>query len=114
MTANFRREPEREKRHREPRTQERPDEANAPVCVEFADHRVCELERTGHPIAEHNANRAVAHFLAPAQALHISVYGPEENPQVVVPAEYQASGERRNQLRVRSQRREQSIDVVGF
>ena len=94
MTANFWREPEREKRHREPRSQKRPDAANTPICVKFADHRVRKLERADGAVAEDDGSRPLSDFLTPAQALHVSVHGTEENPQVVVPPEHQASGQR--------------------
>jgi hypothetical protein len=114
MAAHLWRELKGKKCQRKPRSQVWPDPTNLSVAVELADHRVGELERTDSAVAQHNASRPVPKFFAPAQPLHASVHGAQENSQIVASSEHQASREGRDQFRVRGQRGDEPVDVIVF
>jgi len=100
-----------EERQRQPRPQVRADPADATVGRELEDHRV------GHPygpdpgLAEDDAVIALADGLRPAKVVEGSVDGPEQCPDVFLPAEDHAAGDRRDDLHVGRERLHQRIDV---
>lgn len=100
MSSQLGTEHESEHGERQPRPQMWTDTADAPVCGQFEDHHVPQLQGSDPALADHDSRIPVVELSASAQSRDGSVHRVEQDPQVIAAAEHHVARERRDELRI--------------